>query len=1348
MSLRAVHAGAGYQYLLRSVATNDAHDKTTDTGSLANYYQAKGTPPGRWFGSGLAGFNTETIVAGATIEADQMASLYGVGMHPDTDAKIAAGTPLAECKLGGKFPVYTNAIPVLDALRDAEQEFTKTTKRLPSTVERSEMAATIGRPFYVQETGYDNAADKDVIAWVNKQQEQVKQAVSAYDFTFSPVKSISVVWALADEETATKIARCHHRAVAEALAWAEANIVRTRMGKAGIAQVETHGLVASEFTHFDTRAGDPDLHSHVLISNKVQGKDGKWRTLDGRTLFTHHQAISAHYDAVLNQILSEELGIEFEERPRKGNTQGVWEVKGVPQEVVEQFSQRRTNAEPVFDQLVADYIRNHGRQPDKLTKKRFWQEAILTTRDAKKPAESLDTLRREWAQVVSEMDGGTDYLAAVRSIVGDEKPGVQGRIFDAENWRENVETIAGEIIEAVSEKRANFGEHHVRTACSTALKGWRFSSVDELDRAREQIITVALDKAVSLTPDEQLTLPSVLVNARDYGVDRLLGAERFTTEEVIETERKVLNACVEPVAVFARNATLAQALNDHERASGFALNAGQKDLAEHLLNAGTLVASGVGPAGTGKTTSMQIVADVWASEGQKVIGLAPSAAAAQVLEEEIGAEAMTIDKLVFTWLGKHPDRRGGDLGELPVEINPGDMLLVDEAGMASTTNLGALVDIAREAGAVVRLIGDPYQLSAIGSGGLFKTLCQRAGAASLTEIMRFSRGADTAQGEASMKIRAGDTTGLGLYFERGWVKDGTRETMLTRAVDSYLTDIDAGRTSLVIAPSNADVDAANEMIRAVRVEQGLVDTSVEMEVARGDRVSPGDIVITRKNAYLPGGGRVINGQMFTVIGPSADGQLDVRDLKTNARVRIPADYAADNVHLGYASTVHRAQGATVDVCHSLVDMTVRREALYVALTRGKMENRSYVVTDLQFDLDAEDPHFHMAGNDQAPTALAVLERAVDTSADATTAIDEHRKQVTIGHSPARLRELYDHGVDLLMDQFIDTYLPETIDNLPTEAVEKIIDQDAEGVLRAIWKNALKAGKDPREVSIPVAGVLASDDLTRLFSTAYGHSTKRETRTDEHPLQAPPVMFVGQDNELAQWVETTYAQLGEQSATAREPMPVVVDGQEITGAAWSGMQATTRQYSGARFTDCALTATSFADCSFSNVVFRDCDLTGVDFSRASFDRVRFIGCTLDGADFTGATLGSYTSPFPVDIVGCPMRGATMEGTDIVRATFRNIDATGASFVGATLNKTVWRAMDLTDTRWDERLHVPGDTHVVNLTGDPDAVALVAKANTDAAAKIRAAEESTRRGTRIGYGTSNPVRHLDQDTGPEL
>lgn len=122
MSLRAVHAGNGYQYLLRSVATNDAYDQASETGKLAAYYDAKGTPPGRWIGSGIKGFNSETIVDGSVIEAEQMANLYGLGMHPDTDQLLELGVEFAHCKLGGKFPIYTNNIPVLNALREAENK--------------------------------------------------------------------------------------------------------------------------------------------------------------------------------------------------------------------------------------------------------------------------------------------------------------------------------------------------------------------------------------------------------------------------------------------------------------------------------------------------------------------------------------------------------------------------------------------------------------------------------------------------------------------------------------------------------------------------------------------------------------------------------------------------------------------------------------------------------------------------------------------------------------------------------------------------------------------------------------------------------------------------------------------------------------------------------------------------------------------------------------------------------------------------------------------------------------------------------------------------------------------------
>src|SRR5699024_1927700 len=152
-------------------------------------------------------------------------------------------------------------------------------EHLPTKDELSTIAEQIGRKHYKENHPDANPSGEDVIAWVNEQRDQVKQAVAGYDFTFSPAKSVSVLWALSDEKTAAKIASLHHRAVAESLEWAEQNAAFTRRGTNGIEQVATRGLIASEFTHFDTRSGDPDLHSHVLVSNKVQGEDGKWRAL-------------------------------------------------------------------------------------------------------------------------------------------------------------------------------------------------------------------------------------------------------------------------------------------------------------------------------------------------------------------------------------------------------------------------------------------------------------------------------------------------------------------------------------------------------------------------------------------------------------------------------------------------------------------------------------------------------------------------------------------------------------------------------------------------------------------------------------------------------------------------------------------------------------------------------------------------------------------------------------------------------------------------------------------------------------------------------------------------------------
>lgn len=1137
MSLRAVHAGNGYQYLLRSVATNDAYHEASDSGKLAAYYAAKGTPPGRWRGAGLRGFKSETITDGAIVEADQMASLYGLGMHPNSDAMLATGSDFGDCKLGGKFPVYTNKIPVLQALHAEENRLSREEKRLISDEERTDLAMTIGRQFYVEATGYEHPSGKEIVDWVNQQKQQVKQAVAGYDLTFSPAKSVSVLWALADEDMANAIAACHHRAVAEALEFVETSVARTRRGAQGIAQVATKGIIAAEFTHFDTRAGDPDLHSHVLVSNKVQAADGTWLALDGQPLFLHHQAISARYDTALHRILDEELGLSMQECVRENGKESVWEVAGVSNQLLELFSKRRALARPVFKTYVADYIAKYGRQPDKLTQKSMWQQAILDTRDAKKPAESLTELRKAWRDEVAGLDHGTELLAQIGTIGKIVQQKKQPLFFDAKAAAD-VHDLADMILSRVSAKRSYFCRHHLDTAASVVLKAYRFATAEEQHAAREQLVETALDHAVCLTPDELLALPDALIRTGDHqAVDRRLGSEKFTTQAILDAEATALQAVVEPTAIFASNASVNRALRQHTKKHGWSLNDGQADLAHHLLNAGTVAACGVGPAGTGKTTSMRLVTDVWRATGRAVIGLAPSAAAAEVLSEEIGIDTMTIDRLTFTWRGSNPDREAGTLDNLPIEIHPGDMLMVDEAGMATTENIAALCDIARQAGAVVRFIGDPHQLDAVGNGGLFGAMCNAAPAAELTDVMRFSKGKDLEQAEASLKLRKGLIEGIDFHNKRGWVHGGTRTEMLTQAVQAFLDDVERGRESLVIASTNEDVDTINEMIRTHRIGTGEVKTKVEVTLSHGDNAGVGDIIIARKNKkwWKTGAngrsictGRVHNGQLFTITKVRRDGSLQVRDAKGYKMV-LPSDYVKSECHLGYAATIHRSQGATVDTVHAVIDDSTNRAGLYVALTRGSKENRVWAVTDLTLDETAEDGHYHMAGNDQPPGPIDVVAAALARDDRQVTATETLAQEYAAATSVDRKHQLYRYAVELATEHFINATFGSFQDAWTTEGTEKV---------RHVWKTMLMRGIDPRpEMHWATAELGGSRDAGAVVAWRL---QQRLAENQLNDVAVPPPLLISSDRQLDAWMRATYTELSQPAVTDLQQGHSLVD----------------------------------------------------------------------------------------------------------------------------------------------------------------------------------------------------------------
>ena len=173
----------------------------------------------------------------------------------------------------------------------------------------------MARERFVAEQGREPASARELSDALARYSRPRQTAVAGYDLTFSPVKSVSALWAVAPREVAEAIEAAHDAAVRDALAFIEREVLFTREGRNGARQVETRGLIATAFNHRDSRAGDPDLHTHVAVANKVQTREGKWLSIFGKVLHEHVVAASETYNTQLERRLSEALGVQFTERP-------------------------------------------------------------------------------------------------------------------------------------------------------------------------------------------------------------------------------------------------------------------------------------------------------------------------------------------------------------------------------------------------------------------------------------------------------------------------------------------------------------------------------------------------------------------------------------------------------------------------------------------------------------------------------------------------------------------------------------------------------------------------------------------------------------------------------------------------------------------------------------------------------------------------------------------------------------------------------------------------------------------------------------------------------------------------
>ena len=272
-------------------------------------------------------------------------------------------------------------------------------------------------------------------------------------------------------------------------------------------------------------------------------------------------------------------------------------------------------------------------------------------------------------------------------------------------------------------------------------------------------------------------------------------------------------------------------------------------------------------------------------------------------------------------------------------VSPTTLLIIDEAGMADTLSLDTAVQFAIGRGASVRLIGDDQQLAAIGAGGVLRDIEHTYGALHLTELHRFT---DPAEAAASLLLREGKPEVLDFYLDHGRVHVGDIATTTHDAFAAWVSDRAAGLDAIMLAPARKLVAELNRKARDHLLGGHLPGR--EVRLADGNEASVGDVIITRRNdrrLRLTATDWVKNGDRWTVTGVGR-GDLIVRHNSSHRTARLPADYVQASTGLGYATTIHGAQGVTADTMHGLATGQESRQQLYTMLTRGRVANHLYL----------------------------------------------------------------------------------------------------------------------------------------------------------------------------------------------------------------------------------------------------------------------------------------------------------------------------------------------------------------------------------------------------------------------
>jgi conjugative relaxase-like TrwC/TraI family protein len=905
------------------------------------YFSGRGESPGRFVGSAATAAGLEGIAS-----AEQVRAMFQ-GLDPasgevrcaplwraDPRSKLAAGPLLEALKahaaeqgvedpeaLAGSKALKGDVRSVQAACRAGG------TKRVKvETVQRLCRKVLKVDPRELYGEGFDRA-------WQHRG-KRVNERVQSFDHCFSSPKSVSLLAGGGDNQLRRQVAEARSEALQVGIGYLERHGIGVRRDHNGTDRHQVHtGVLAVAFEHRQSRAGDPQFHTHVLVQNAAHGPDGRWTALDSDRLYAHLMAADHLYLAAERAALTERLGVRWGPVDERS---GAAEIVGLDDRaLIERFSKR--------SEQIDHWLAEQGLSGIKAS-----SAAAVATRAPKDHSESEQSVSQRWQRELAEQGVGERQLAEVCR-------GERGRPATAQEVRQVLEELAGP--EGLTEQASTFTRTDV---------------VDALARR----LPVASSAQQALTQAQQAADRFLEERAVYVARDRRLGVERYSTPELLALEHQLVDGATQRAGercAVVRPEIIRQVLDRHATAGE-----DQAAMVRDLAQGGDGVAVVVGRAGSGKTWALGVARAAFELDGYQVLGCAPTGIATVGLADEGFSEARTVDRLLL------------DLGKGRTELDGRTVLVIDEAAMVATRKLAPLLQHAERAGAKVVLAGDDRQFAPIQAGGGFRALRLRLGASELT-VNR--RQVEAWEQRAIDDVRAGNLEqAIAAYAEHDRIRAFEARDDRDRAlVSDWWQAHQAGDQPVIYAHRRAQVDQLNSVCQRLRADHGQLGAE---RLAVGDRsFAVGDLVVLGANAKDRLG--VVNGTTAVILELDVRGRaMTVRTLEDDPprTVRLPRWYLdaavragqSRRVDLAYARTDMRSQGRTERRALLALDGAEDMQGGYVQLTRSTHRTDLYLTVGPE-PLGPDEERPHPAREARAPEEL--LARVLTRDGSKTLASD-------------------------------------------------------------------------------------------------------------------------------------------------------------------------------------------------------------------------------------------------------------------------------------------------------------------------------------------------------------------------